>query len=85
MHFAKALYPIDVTLFGMVIDDSPVHPSKTAQSIEVMLLGIVIVVRLVQLWNKLVFRVVTLFGIVIDVKPLHSANVLTVDNQLVTH
>ena len=47
-HELKASFPIEVTLFGMIILVRPLHSLKADSPIEVTLSGMLILVRLVQ-------------------------------------
>jgi len=68
--WAKAEFPIDVTLLGIVMDVKALHPLNAASPIVVRLSGRVMDVR--PLPAKAITPIeVTLLGIVIDVKASH--------------
>ena len=67
-HFLNAVFPIVVTLLGMVIDSNEKHLSNTSSPIVVTLSGMVMVVKEEHSENALFPIVVTLLGIVMDVK-----------------
>jgi hypothetical protein len=68
----KAPLPILVTLVGIVIDASPVHPWKATSPTDVTLVGIVIDASPIHCWNAAVPIVVILVGIVTDVSFAHK-------------
>ena len=67
----KALYPIEVTLLGIVIDVILLHPLNAKFPIEVTVLGMVIDVRFLQLANVDEPIDVMEFGMVMYDRPLH--------------
>ena len=64
----KTPSPINVTLFGIVIEVKALQPEKAHLPIELRLLDIVTEVRLVHIPKASSPIEVTLFGIVIEVK-----------------
>ena len=64
IQFWNALFPIYVTLFGMVIESNPEHCWNASFPIDVTLVGIVTEVNLIQLLNTLLPIDVTLFGMI---------------------
>ena len=73
MQPEKACSPIDVTLFGILIEVRSVQPEKAQDPIEVTLFGISIEVRPVQPKKALDPIDVTLLGILVVCQPAMSS------------
>ena len=65
----------------LVIEVSPLQPSKAPLPMYVTLLGMVIVDRLEQPSKVLILMDAKLFGIIMEIRLLHSQNILNLDNQ----
>ena len=72
LQCANAPLPMLVTLFGIVMEDIPLHQEKALSSMFVTLFGIVMEVNPLHNVNAQLPMLVTLFGIVMEVNPLHS-------------
>ena len=65
----------------LVIEVSPLQPSKAPLPMYVTLLGMVIVDRLEQPSKVELSMDAKLFGIIMEIRLLHSQNILNLDNQ----